>query len=38
VRAMLLSIERLKALGWRPTTTSEQAVRLAVRAGLGKGG
>jgi len=37
VRAMLLSIERLKALGWRPTTTSEQAVRLAVRAGLGKG-
>ncbi|MBM4247852.1 MAG: NAD-dependent epimerase/dehydratase family protein [Euryarchaeota archaeon] len=37
VRAMLLSIDRLKALGWRPTTTSEQAVRLAVRAGLGKG-
>jgi UDP-glucose 4-epimerase len=37
VRAMLLSVERLRALGWRPTTTSEQAVRLAVRAGLGKG-
>lgn len=37
VRAMLLSIDRLKALGWRPSTTSEEAVRLAVRAGLGKG-
>jgi len=37
VRTMLLSIERLKALGWKPATTSEQAVRLAVRAGLGKG-
>jgi len=37
VRAMLLSIDRLKALGWKPTTTSEQAVRMAVRAGLGKG-
>jgi UDP-glucose 4-epimerase len=36
VRAMLLSIERLKALGWKPSTTSEQAVRMAVRAGLGK--
>jgi UDP-glucose 4-epimerase len=37
VRAMLLSVDRLKALGWKPSTTSEQAVRLAVRAGLGKG-
>ena len=36
VRAMLLSIDRLKALGWKPATTSEQAVRMAVRAGLGK--
>ncbi len=35
VREMLLSIERLKALGWKPATTSEQAVRQAVRAGLG---
>ncbi len=37
VRAMLLSIDKLKALGWKPSTTSDQAVRLAVRAGLGKG-
>jgi UDP-glucose 4-epimerase len=36
VRAMLLSIERLKALGWKPRTTSEEAVRAAVRMGLGK--
>ncbi|MEM4729507.1 MAG: NAD-dependent epimerase/dehydratase family protein [Thermoplasmata archaeon] len=32
VRAMLLSIDRLKALGWRPGTTSEEAVRIAARA------
>jgi UDP-glucose 4-epimerase len=36
VRAMLLSVDKLKALGWKPSTTSEEAVRLAVRAGLGK--
>ncbi|MGQ9582484.1 MAG: NAD-dependent epimerase/dehydratase family protein [Thermoplasmatota archaeon] len=33
VREMLLSIERLKALGWRPRTTSEESVRFAARAG-----
>jgi UDP-glucose 4-epimerase len=38
VRTMLLSIEKLKALGWRPRTTSEEAVRAAIRAGLGKKG
>jgi len=36
VRTMQLSIEKLKALGWRPRTTSEQAIRAAIRAGLGK--
>jgi UDP-glucose 4-epimerase len=36
VRTMLLSIDRLKALGWRPRTTSEEAVRAAIKAGLGK--
>lgn len=36
VRTMLLSIDKLKALGWRPRTTSDEAVRAAVKAGLGK--
>jgi len=36
VRTMLLAIDKLKALGWRPRTTSEEAVRAAIRAGLGK--
>ena len=36
VRSMQLAIDRLKALGWSPRTTSEEAVRAAVRAGLGK--
>ncbi len=31
VPVMLLSIERLKSLGWRPKYNSEQAVRMAVR-------
>jgi UDP-glucose 4-epimerase len=31
VRTMALSIERLKAAGWRPTMTSEQAVARAAR-------
>ncbi len=34
VREMLLSIERLKAIGWRPRTTSEEAVRAAARAAV----
>ena len=34
VRTMQLAIEKLKALGWRPKTTSEEAVRAAIRAGL----
>ena len=36
VKTMLLSIEKLKALGWRPRLNSEQAVRKAVREMLGK--
>jgi UDP-glucose 4-epimerase len=31
VPVMLLSIEKLKAIGWRPKYSSEQAVRMAVR-------
>jgi len=31
VPVMLLSIEKLKSMGWRPKYNSEQAVRLAVR-------
>ena len=36
VKLMLLSIEKLKALGWRPKFNSEQAVRKAVRQMLGR--
>jgi UDP-glucose 4-epimerase len=35
VPRMQLSVERLKNLGWRPATTSEESVRTAVRAMLG---
>jgi len=35
VRVMLLSIEKIKKLGWRPHGGSEQAVREAARALLG---
>jgi len=31
VPVMLLSIEKLKKLGWRPRYSSEEAVRMAVR-------
>jgi UDP-glucose 4-epimerase len=31
VPVMLLSIEKLKSLGWKPRYNSEQAVRMAVR-------
>ena len=37
VRTMQLSIDKLKALGWRPKTTSEEAIKAAIRAGLGSG-
>lgn len=33
---MLLSVEKLKSLGWRPGIGSKESVRLAVRALLGK--
>lgn len=36
VKLMLLSIEKLKALGWKPKYNSEEAVRKAVRSMLGK--
>ena len=38
VPKMQLSVEKLKALGWRCGTTSEESVRAAVRAMLGKEG
>ena len=37
VPVMLLSIERLKSLGWRPEYTSEEAVRRTVRDLLDEG-
>lgn len=36
IKIMLLSTEKVKALGWRPKYNSEQAVRKAVREMLGK--
>ena len=36
VKIMLLSIEKLKRLGWKPKLNSEQALRKAVREMLGK--
>ena len=38
VPRMQLSVEKLKALGWRCGTTSEESVRTAVRAMLGQEG
>ena len=36
IKVMLLSVEKIKKLGWKPTLNSEQAVRKAVREMLGK--
>ena len=36
VKVMLLSVAKLKKLGWKPAMNSEQAVRKAVREMLGK--
>jgi len=36
IKIMLLSSGKVRALGWRPKLTSEQAVRKAVREMLGK--
>lgn len=36
VKVMLLSVEKMKKLGWKPRLNSEQAVRKAVREMLGK--
>jgi UDP-glucose 4-epimerase len=36
IKMMLLSVEKIKKLGWRPKLNSEQAVRKAVREMLGK--
>lgn len=36
VKFMLLSVERIKSLGWRPRYTSAEAVRLAARALAGE--
>ncbi len=38
VPRMLLSVEKLKSLGWKPTVGSQESVRIAVSAMLGKRG
>jgi UDP-glucose 4-epimerase len=35
VRAMLLSIDKLKKLGWKPSSTSDGAVKVAVKLAVG---